>query len=421
MKHFIFLLLLLPALVRAGEGGETIGWERCVEEAKKNQPDLRAAAAEVTQAEAAIGASRSDLLPQISGTMSAGRSKSTGEERSDSYSYGISGRQLLFDGFKTWYDLDQSEQDLIATRFDYDLTSASVRLDLRSAFIDLLKAQEMIRITEEIASRRKQQVDLVQLRYDAGREHRGSLLTARANLADARLDITRARRDLLIAQKKLHRAMGREEFTPLKAEGSLELAVLPSGDPEFKELVERHPSVLKQATETESARLGVKSAWAGFAPDIYGTGNISRSDSDWPPDEERWSLGVSLSIPLFEGMGRVAEISRADAALLEAEENERSERDDTGLSLAEAWVDFRDTADEVSVQLQFLEADEERAKISEAQYSTGFLSFDNWIIIEDNLVRTKKTYLESRADALREEAKWIYSKGGGLDYMGSGQ
>jgi len=62
----------------------------------------------------------------------------------------------------------------------------------------------------------------------------------------------------------------------------------------------------------------------------------------------------------------------------------------------------------VGVQDQFLEADLERARISEAQYATGLLSFDNWIIIEDNLVRTRKSHLGARADALRSRAEWEY-------------
>lgn len=417
MKCFVLALMLLSSAVYAEEMEQTINWGQCVEESKKNQPDLLSAAAQVAQAEAEIGKTRGDLLPQISGSLSASRSKSSGEERSDSYSYGVSGQQLIFDGFKSWYDLEQSEKSLVVARFDYDLTSAAIRLNLRSAFIDLLKSQELIRITEDIARRRKQQADLVQLRYDAGREHRGSLLTARANLAQARLDITRARRDVLIAQKQLHRELGRTAFTPLKAEGDLDLAFSPPGKPDFERLMEQHPSVLKVTVQTESSRLEVKSAWAGFSPDIYGTGSISRSDSDWPPDRERWSLGVSLSIPLFEGMSRVAELSRAKAALQEAEEDERSERGGTLLSLEEAWRNFQDAADRVAVQRQFLEADEERARIAEAQYSTGFLAFDNWIIIEDNLVKTKKSFLESRADTLSAEADWIYTRGGTLDYM----
>ncbi len=59
---------------------------------------------------------------------------------------------------------------------------------------------------------------------------------------------------------------------------------------------------------------------------------------------------------------------------------------------------------------------EERATISEAQYSSGLISFDNWIIIEDDLVMAKKSYLEVQANALLAEANWIQAKGGTIEY-----
>jgi hypothetical protein len=57
----------------------------------------------------------------------------------------------------------------------------------------------------------------------------------------------------------------------------------------------------------------------------------------------------------------------------------------------------------------------ERSKIGEAQYLIGSLSFDNWTILESNLVSAKKSYLEAGAEVLRAEATWIQSIGGALE------
>ncbi|MFA5069642.1 MAG: TolC family protein, partial [Candidatus Omnitrophota bacterium] len=59
---------------------------------------------------------------------------------------------------------------------------------------------------------------------------------------------------------------------------------------------------------------------------------------------------------------------------------------------------------------------EERAKITRSQYSTGLASFNDWIIIEDNLVKAQKAYLDTRADMLIAEAYWIQAIGGTLEY-----
>ena len=77
---------------------------------------------------------------------------------------------------------------------------------------------------------------------------------------------------------------------------------------------------------------------------------------------------------------------------------------------------MQDAIDKVEVQQKFLQAAIERAKIAQAQYSAGLISFDNWTIIEDDIVSAKKSFLDTQADALVAEADWIQAKGGTLGY-----
>jgi outer membrane protein TolC len=72
--------------------------------------------------------------------------------------------------------------------------------------------------------------------------------------------------------------------------------------------------------------------------------------------------------------------------------------------------------DNVSVQRKFLEAARERAKIASAQYSTGLTAFDDWIIIENNLVIAKKAHLNAQSNLLIAEAAWMQAKGDTLEY-----
>ena len=96
--------------------------------------------------------------------------------------------------------------------------------------------------------------------------------------------------------------------------------------------------------------------------------------------------------------------------------DERSSRDSVILTLEETWMTMQNAMETVAVQKKFLRAAEERAKIAQAQYSNGLISFDNWIIIEDDLVGAKKAFLDAQANAYIAEAEWIQAQGGTLDY-----
>ncbi|MCJ7773824.1 MAG: TolC family protein [Desulfobacterales bacterium] len=421
----VVILFFLSFPLNTAYAEEPMTWQDCVHEAGKNHPDLFSSAEKLKQAKADKAITRSAILPQINSEMSRNRTGiatkneitgATTSTTNDTYSYGISGKQLLFDGFKTFHDIGAASATMRAFQYDYAVSSSNVRLNLRTAFSGLLRAQELVSITEEIALRRKQNVQLVKLRYEAGREHRGSLLTAEADLAQAELEVTQAKRNVKLAQRQLTKELGRERLTPVMVTGTFETMEMARKRPDFEQLADITPFLNELVARKEAAQFGFKSATADFFPEIYVNGSLGRSASYWPPDGERWSAGVTLSFPILEGGSRIAKVSKAKAQLNQAQADERSGRDSVLFTLEGAWTEFQNAIDKISVQRKYLQAAEERAKIANAQYSTGLISFDNWIIIEDSLVSSKKAFLDSKANMLVAEANWIQAKGGILEY-----
>lgn len=390
-------------------------WEECVELTRKNHPDLVSAGEKLNQAKANKAITTSNLLPQVDSSLSEKTSKTDTKDKTDTYSYGVTGKQLLFDSLKTPYDIAGAKEKIKSSQFNSKVTSANVRLRLRKAFIQLLRAQELLSITEEIALRRKQNAELVKLRYQAGREHKGSLLTAEANLAQAEFEVSQARRNIKLAQRRLNKELGYTKFIPLRVKGDFKIIYSDRERLNFEDLAEGNPFLQELIAQKEAARFGLKSAKADFFPQVYANTSYGKTASDWPPDRESWSVGASISLPIFEGGRRRAVVSQSRAKFNQVQADERSGRDSVILTLEETWTELQDAMDKVQVQKKFLEASEERANISQAQYSSGLILFDNWIIIEDDLVKTKKSFLDAQANALIAEANWIQAKGGTLD------
>ncbi|MCX5686447.1 MAG: TolC family protein, partial [Candidatus Omnitrophica bacterium] len=374
---------------------------------------------------------RSAVLPQITGAASrtttqqpSGGGTSSGMTSASSakrkpptvYEYNISGQQLLFDGFKTSYDLSTAERNIRASQYNYDVTSSNVRVGLRTAYANLLIAQELLTVSEEIEARRRQNLALVKLRYEGGREHKGSLATSEADLAQAVYDVDQARRAIYAAQRQLTKELGRRKFVPIKATGDLEPKSTDSQMPDFEKLAETNPLLRQLIEKKEAAMFGLKSAYASFFPQIYTLGSLGNTNTTWPPDKNQWSAGASLTLPIFDGGNLIASASKAKATLGQNEADERSGRDSVIFTLSDTWIKLEDAIENVSVQRQYLEAAKERARISEAEYAIGLLIYDNWIIIENNLVVAKRSFLSAELNALTAEANWIQAKGGTLDY-----
>jgi outer membrane protein TolC len=396
---------------------ETLTWKDCVKEALINHPDLISGKEKVKQAEADKDITSSAMLPQVTSEISGKRSKMERQPETDTYSYRVTGNQLLFDGFKISSDKEAASETVTAQRYNYAVISSNIRLILRKAFTSLLRAQELIFLTEEIAKRRKQNVELVQLRYEAGREHRGALLTAEADLAEADFEVAQAKRNLSVARRELSKELGRKELIPVTVEGTFDITEENLEKPDFDSIADTTPFLKELIAKKEAARLGLKSAKADFFPQVYLNASFGETDSDWPPRDNEWSAGLTLSFPIFEGGSRIARVTKAKSQLIQLQADERSGRDGVILTLEETWKTLQDAIDSVSVRKKYLEAARERANIASVQYSTGLITFDDWIIIENNIVNAKKAHLDAQANLLVAEANWFQAKGGTFEYV----
>lgn len=414
----IFTLLIFISFNNVN-AQEALTWYDCVKEAAKNHPDLIAAGEEVKQSEASKKIVASALFPQIESSMSASTAKtatSAKNSTTDSYSYGVTGTQLIFDGAKTIKNINAASENIKASKQNFKFTSVTVRTRLRTAFINLLKAQEMLNITQEIFSIRRGNLELITLRYESGLEHKGALLTAEADLSEAEHEVSQAQRNLEVTQRALIKEMGRIKSAPVKVEGSLEIKDFPQEKPDFEALAKDNPSLQQLIFQKNAAAFSLQSAYANFSPTLSGQAGANKSSSRWPPEDDRWNAGLTLSMPIFEGGLRLAQVSQAKGLLNQLKANERSIRDGVVLTLEQTWAALEDSIENVEVQRKSLFAAEERSKIAQAQYSTGFVLFDSWIIIEDNLVTAKKSFLNVQAGALLAEANWIQAKGETLEY-----
>ncbi len=425
-RHFFITLgFCLPVLLRPMvqiASAETptasaLSWVSCLAETLQNQPNIRSKHAAFRQAEANRDIARSRFFPQISA--SAGLTHSSKQDtqnnttsNADNYSVGLTGQQLIWDGLSTMYDWQQADYRAQSALAEYQKTKTDAWLTVRQAFIELLRAQTASSLSAEILARRQQNLDLVALRYRAGREHHGSLALAQAQLAQAHADQGKSQRAILLAQANLCQALGRFELQPIAVTGSFEVALPDKTLPNWTPLIQQNPQYLQAQCQWEAARAQNHSGWSDFSPALYANASLNRTGDEWFPTQESWSAGLSLSWTLFNGGKRWSTLTLNQAV----EDQAQAQLDSLALqlrsTLLSAYITWQNAAENVTVSKQFLAATEERAKISEAQYSTGLITFDNWILIENDLVSAKNNLLNAEAQALNAHADWVHARGG---------
>jgi outer membrane protein TolC len=411
---FLFLSLRIPSIF-ADDVSQVLTWEDVIHEAKAHNPELISALEQLNQAKASKALAQSGALPQVSSNFDGSYSKATQESQARSISYGVTASQLVFDGMKTSNEIRAAIENIKASDYNYAVVSSNVRLNLRTAFIELLNAQENLTVTKDIAHRRKQNLDLVKLNYEGGTDNKGSLLTSQADLAQAQFNVVQAERDIELSQRRLVQQIGWEKFEPILAKDNVIVIAGDTTKPVFEEMVEKIPFLRQLIAQKDAARFEVKSAVSSFFPQVYLNAGASKSDSGWPPHVQDLSTGFSVTLPLFQGGAQQAELAQAKAIFGQAQAQELSGRESVLFTLANTWIQWQDSVGNFLVQYQYIEAAKERAKIAEAEYSTGLINFNDWIIIEDDLVSFQQSFLTAKTSALTAEAEWEQAKGETLD------
>src|SRR3989304_4644550 len=263
-------------------------------------PGLWAARPNLTAAGPTATAAHSGNLPQLSA--GAGYSDSSGSATTagTNYSTSLSLSQNLFSGFQDSARIEQGAANLTQAEASLATAKAKLSQELKSAFAGLQFAQDNVTLTEKIVQRLEENLRLVELRFEGGRENKGSFTLTRATLAQARYENLQAQQALASVQAQFARGLGRAEPGGLQIIGNVPVTA-PGAAPDFRQLVQQTPDLLQARAQERSAVADVTLARAGFYPSVDLTGSVAREGQDWTPDKDRRTVGLNLTIPLFSG------------------------------------------------------------------------------------------------------------------------
>ncbi|MGE3260147.1 MAG: TolC family protein [Bacteriovoracia bacterium] len=411
---FVVTLLLITLPAQA----QTISWQEAVALAQKNNPELSAAEATLRANAAQVGSARAGFLPKVTGSLSATRANSvsgnTSLPPSNSYAATLTGSQNLFAGFQDAARVRQAEANTAAAEAEAQAVKARLSYELKTSFEGLLYAQEYRALTQEIIKRRRDNLRLVQLRFESGRENKGSVLLSQSYLSQAEFDGLQAENTKRSTGADFSRTLGMEPDDALIITGAVPVAE-PGEISNFQPIALASPTYLQARAQEAAANAGIGIAKSGFFPSLDLSGTFGRSSNTFfPQAPNRWQTGLTLTFPFFNG-GRDLYATKAaaatwEAASLRAEDSGRSQT----AELTQAFTAYQEAAAKLKVDEGFRNAATVRAEIARTKYNNGLLSFEDWDTIENDLITRQKTHLQSKRARVVAEAAWEQAQGKGV-------
>lgn len=376
--------------------------DEAVKQAKLHNISIKTAEKQLEQAEQSYLKAFSGYMPQVSLNGSAGQSGSD-SAFSRSFSYGASASLSLFSGFSTMSELRSADAARSIARASLDRAVSDTIYNVKKSFIDLLWAQDSVTLAEKILKRRAENHGMIQLKYESGREDKGSLLRVEADLAQARYDLAKAKRYVQTASAALAKTIGNAELSDITAEGDI-LCGKPDGKTYGDTEIRNTPEYRTAKYNLEKASAELSSAKSSFYPTVSASGSASKSGSEWAPDNYGWNASLGISYQLFSG-GRDArnlKIAEINKSIYEGLINNKYM--ELNSSIISAANGFIDSYEAVNVREKYFSASELQAKINTTKYMNGLTTYQDWYTIENDYTNAEKTILSSKKEAALSEA-----------------
>ncbi len=300
--------------------------------------------------------------------------------------------QLLFGGGRGISYIRQAKKGELASTSALELARELVIIETARAFYGALRAAREVEINEASLKRAEQQQKVSRARLSAGMATKTLVLRADAEAAGISAELFRARNDLKNAIWRLSRITGAKAedivVYPPPEDGTPDGGVEGFVETALKERRDYHIAEL----EREIAKHGVGYARGAYLPTVTLEGvylNRDQSPQTTFYLEESVYGGVNISMPIFEGGLRVADVGEAKSKLREAEFARLSLVRDIEIEVREAY-------NNVETLSHIIESFSKQLSFARENYDMVFKQFTYGILDNMDVIDADTTLVEAQ-------------------------
>jgi multidrug efflux system outer membrane protein len=429
-----------PENAQDGVLASAIGWrdyfidpqlQNLIQRALDNNRDLRTAVLRVEEARAVHGIQRSELFPTVGLQAGEDRSRTPAD-------LNMTGKTLFASQFQAGlgmasWELDfwgrvRSLQD--AALENYLATDAARRAaalglvaQVGNSYFRLREFDERIALAHQTIASRTESLRIFTRRVEVGSTSRFSLTQVQTLLTQAQALGAQLEQEREAQFHALTLLVGATIDLPPEQDQSGERNTLVRVRPGLpSDLLFQRPDIVAAEHRLKAANANIGAARAAFFPRIALTGSLGTASAElddlFAAGSLAWIFSPSISLPIFDGGLRSANLSLAEIRL------------DMNVANYEKTVQaaFRDVADalsarhwlalQVSIAQTALETQTERARLSQLRYDNGASAYLEVLDAQRDLLDAEQRLVQMRRALLTSHVSLYAALGGGsMDFV----
>ncbi|MBI3975162.1 MAG: TolC family protein [Armatimonadetes bacterium] len=283
--------------------------------AVQHNPQVAASRAAVRAAQAQVQVVRAGLAPSVNVSAGGSIGTSTGSTTT-SGQVTATVTYLVFDGGLREAQIRQSEAQAEAAGQALAAGILDVALQTVQAYMAVIVGAQLVLLREQAVAQARTQLASAEANFRVGRVPRADVVRAESVLAAAEFDLVDARGQVESRRTALRTVMGLEAGPPLEVAAPVEPPPQEVSETEARQRALQRPEVRRAEADVRAGEAGLAMAMiqGGVTATVdgryvlIGTGGSTSTPGTW-------SVGIGVSIPLYDGGRRAAAVEQARATL----------------------------------------------------------------------------------------------------------
>ncbi|MBI4723144.1 MAG: TolC family protein [Candidatus Stahlbacteria bacterium] len=332
--------------------------------------------------------------------------------------YRISFSQPLFTDNLTKFAVQESKFNMLCQEANYDVAKRDLLFSVIEGFYGVIKAEESIKVQEEVVKRANALVELSNAQFTKGLAIDVDLLEAQIYLSMVEIALSHAKINLYYAKEQFSALLYLEPSQEFNL--SYELSIKPSQVdlPALTDsAIKTYPFIKKITHEIELAKLDIKKAKRGFDYNLILTGNYGKSGFDssfkfnFQSLEESWSVGAQINLPLSDNRITLNKVKSAMHNLKALELIKDKTKRELEMQINQEVVCLTEFYNQYKLLQTATEYAKSNVRFSEVKFKEGLIRGEVVIRAQDYFTTTQLTLVNSIVNYTLSQAKLYYLTG----------
>jgi len=401
-----------------------------IEQLNNANQTVAQAEARYRQSQALVSSARAAFYPTVDLSSGKTRSSQGAGSSSSSLSSSASGIRDTYNAQlgvsweadiwgKLRRGLEADEATAEASFADLAAMRLSQQSELVQNYLQLRVIDQQKRLLESTVTAYERSLLMTQNQYRAGVSGRDAVAQAQTQLKTTQANLV----DLIWQRAQFENAIAvligkaPAEFNLAETQDIPKLPQIPLSLP--SQLLERRPDIASAERSVIAANANIGVAKAAYYPDLslsLSGGYSSSTSSNLISLPNRfWSVGPKVTLPLFDGGARSAEVDRNEALYDETVAKYRQTVLDGFREVENYLVQLKVYENEAAVRQEALDAARDSLRLTENQYKAGLIAYLDVVVVQATALSNEQSVLTVLQSRLIASVQLIAALGGGWD------